>query len=426
MKHEIVKLKSGLTLGLVDLGGESLTVLTMVHAGSRDERPGEYGVAHFLEHFVFKGSRKYPKVNDITAAIDGIGGKMNAFTWNDYTGYWVKVASDQWATGVDVVSQLVCEPLLPERELKKEKGTIIEEIKMYEDNFPAKAMEEFDKIVFPDSGLGRPVIGSVKSITDMKIEDLQDFRNRWYFPENIIVVVAGDLSKAENWEKIIEEKFSALPAEKREDLREGYGMVFTQDKPRVTVTEKKTEQAHIVLGMRAFEYKDSKNYTLWVLNQLLGANMSSRLWNEIREKRGLAYYVRSMFYSHFDQGAFLVRAGVRLDKVDLAIKVIKKELLKLTEKPVGAKELQMAKEGAKGNLKLDIEDSQEVATMISDDFIMTGKVRTVEEMVKGIDGVSITDIQEVAKELFKTERVNLSVVGPMNDKERFEKILEVR
>ncbi len=425
IEPKIEKLKSGLTLVSVPLPGESVTILTMIRAGSRDETPEQYGVAHFLEHFVFKGTKRYPKVNDTTKVIDEIGGKMNAFTWTDFTGYWVKVGDSQWRTGLSVVSQMVCEPLLPEKELEKEKGTIIEEIKMYEDTFPKKAVEEMEKIIFPNSGLGRPTLGSSVSVSAMKIEDLKTFRDRWYYPENMVVVVAGKLPQAGVLRASIEEEFSSIDKKKEKFDRFGYHEIFTQETARIVLSNKKTEQAHLALGLRGISATDDRNYSLWVLNQILGENMSSRLWDEIREKRGLAYYVRSGFYSQSDNGVVFVRAGVKLKKVEEAVKIIVEQLMKLTKKKVSKKELLMAKEGIKGGLKLDLEDSQEVAMLMADDWVLRGgEVRSPEELIKGVDRVAEDEVMELARELFTPTKMNLSIVGPFRDEKRLLAIFE--
>ncbi len=424
MKFELKRLSSGLEVVLVPMETEALTVLVMIRAGSKDEFEGKWGVAHFLEHFVFKGTNKYPKVNDITKVIDGIGGRQNAFTWTDFTGFWVKVAKDQMEKGLDVVSQLVCEPLLPEGELAKEKGTIIQEIKMGEDSYPRKAWEVFQEIVFPDSTIGRPVIGFEKTVVGVKIKDLISFRDRWYSPKNMILVLSGNLSGAENLMEMLEEKFGSLKGKSEERKQEDGSQFFTQDSPRVSVVNKKTEQAHLVMGVRTFGYEDERVYPLWVMNQILGGNMSSRLWNEVREKRGLAYYVGSNFHNHNQIGALAARAGVKLNKVEEAIMVIKEELVKLAVEKVSEEELEMGKEGVKGGLRLDLEDSQEVAEMVAEDWVMRkGKIRGVEEIIEKVDKVSASEILKVAKEVINEKQLNLSLVGPFKSKDRFESLL---
>ena len=424
-EQESVRLKSGLSLVKVPMQTGSVTIMALIKAGSKDEFGGKWGAAHFLEHFVFKGTRKFPKVNDVTKVIDGIGGKQNAFTWTDFTGYWVKVASSQFGKGLEVVSQLVSEPLLPEEELEKEKGTIVEEIKMIEDDYPKKAWRVFQGLLFPDSAIGRPVIGYEETVKAMKRDDLEAFLNRWYIPENMVVVVAGGLSQVENLDKQVEDSFAAIGEKRSVEVREDGPQVFTQDSPRVEVVNKQTEQAHVMMGLRSFGFEDERVYGLWVANQILGGNMSSRLWNEVREKRGLAYYVGSGFFAHEQTGAFYARAGVKLSKAQEAVKVIREEMLKMADKKVSDEELIMGKEGVRGNFLLDLEDSQEVASFMAEDWAMRkGKTRRVDEVLKAIEEVSAGDIRRIMAEVVVANQFNLSVVGPFESKDKFVKVME--
>lgn len=425
LRIEKQTLKSGLTVVTIPMETESVTVLTVVKAGSRDEKETQYGGAHFLEHFVFKGTKKYPKVNDISRAIDEIGGIQNAFTSSDYTGYWVKVASDHWQKGLEVVAQLVCEPLLPEGELEKEKGTIVEELKMYEDNYPSKALEVLDGMVFPGSPLGRPVIGFEKTIRAMKISDLGAFREAWYAPENMVVVVVGGIKQPEKLMLEIEEQFSSIKGKQVKGVREGYEQVFTQKEALVQLTDKKTEQAHLALGLRSFRAKDDGWYTVEILNNILGGNMSSRLWNEIREKRGLAYYVRTFNDAHMDQGMVGVRAGIRLGKVEEAVKVMVGELEKIASKGITVGELTRGIASVVGRMKLDLEDSQDAAMMVADDWVMRdGEIRPVEEVEKEIEAVTLEEVKAMAAKLFDKGEYNLSIVGPIKDKEKISKAIK--
>lgn len=417
LKYNFQTLKNGLTLVSVPTQAESISVLALVHAGSRDETDTQHGAAHFLEHFVFKGTKQFPKINDTTKIIDEVGGEQNAFTNNDFTGFWAKVSSDQWERAIRVVGQLVSEPIFPESELEKEKGAIIEEINMYEDSHPNKAWTVFEKMLFGESGLGRPILGTQKSIKAMSVDDLKSFRSRWYDPRNVVVVVVGSLPKGVDLAKEVENNFSSLSVLSTLTKRVGYDEDFTQDDPRVVITKKPTEQAHLVLGVKGISANDKRLYTLAVLDKILGGNMSSRLWNEVREKRGLAYYVRSLYDTHSDQGSVVVRAGVRLKDLAEAVKVTVGELSGIASSKVSDEELLRGKEGVKGSLKLEMEDTQSIAELVSEDWaLMNGKVRTLEEIVAQVDQVSAEDIQKLARELFVNKNLNLSVVGPFDEK----------
>jgi predicted Zn-dependent peptidase len=405
---------------MVPMATESVTVLFLVRAGSRDEAEGQYGAAHFLEHFVFKGTKKYPKVNDVTKAVDRLGGKQNAFTWTDFTGFWVKLAANHLDVAADVVGQLVSEPLFPDKELEKEKGTIIEEIHMGEDHLPIKAWREFEDLIFPRSALGRPILGTAESINAMKTTDLKTFWGSWYTPDNAIVVVAGGVSELEKVKNQIEQNFSAFDGKKGHPTRSGYDQVFTQHSPRVKLTYRKSEQAHLVLGTRALAATDSRLEALWVLTTIMGGNMSSRLWNEIREKRGLAYYIKAGFDARVDNGTWTVRAGVRIKDAEEAVKVIVGQLEKVANKGVTSEELLMGKEAVKGNLKLDLEDSMEMAELLADHWAMTaGQIQMPSELMDKISRVTAEDVRQVAQDILKTEKLNLSLVGPFKGDERF-------
>jgi predicted Zn-dependent peptidase len=426
MKLEVneEKLKSGLTLVTAPMEADSVTVMFLVRAGSRDELPGQFGAAHFLEHFCFKGTKKYPKVNDVTKAVDRLGGKQNAFTWTDFTGFWVKLASSHLETAAEVVAQLVCEPTFPDKELKKEQGTIIEEIHMGEDHLPIRAWREFEELLWPESPLGRPILGTESSIKSMKTSDLKAFWSSWYHPENAVVIAAGGLPELDKVRQLVEQKFAPLGKEKKTGQRQNYRQVFTQDSPRVKVDYKASEQAHLVMGVRTFGADDPRLEPLWVLSTILGGNMSSRLWNEIREKRGLAYYIRSGFDARVDQGSFTVRAGVRINQAEEAVKVIKEELLKVAEGGVNDEELEMGKEAVKGNLKLDWEDSMEVAETLADNWAsMTGKTETPAETLAKIDKVTRETVKQVAGDILKHPQFNLSLVGPFKSTTPFERSL---
>ena len=243
---EAIELKSGMKVLLVDMPGlNSLTVLAMVGVGSRYEADKVAGISHFLEHLPFKGTKNYPTSMDVATAIDGVGGKHNAFTGKEYTGYWVKVASGQWELAMDMVSDLLLTARLREEDIEREKGVIVEEINMYEDNPQIKVSEIFDQLVFKGSSLSREVIGSKKTVTSLDKQDLVEHWNSWYDPKNVVVGVVGDTAKMRNGEmkEMLEDMFG------KGELRDGGGerkySVSAQSKPRIKVFYKDTEQAHL-------------------------------------------------------------------------------------------------------------------------------------------------------------------------------------
>jgi predicted Zn-dependent peptidase len=258
----------------------------------------------------------------------------------------------------------------------------------------------------------------------MKTTNLKAFWDSWYQPENAIVVVAGGISKLEELAKSVEQKFDAISDKKHLGARHGYQQVFTQTSPRVRLVNKKSEQAHLVMGVRSLPAIAPEIESLSVLATVLGGNMSSRLWDEVREKRGLAYYIRCAADARIDNGSFTVRAGVRLKDAEEAVKVITGELLKVADKGITSEELSMGKEAVKGNFMLDLEDSMEVAEYLSDHWATTaGKIESPKETLAKVDEVTAESIKQVAREVLKGDQLNLSIVGPFKNEEKFLKAL---
>jgi len=420
------KLASGLTVIMVPMERESVTVLGMVRAGSRDEIEGEYGGAHFLEHMVFKGTKKFPEVGDIAKAVESVGGVQNAYTDNEMTGFWVKAPADKRGLAVKVVGQLMGEPLLDEKEFNKEKGTIIEEIRMYKDVYPVVAEEKFGELVFRGTGLARPVAGTEESIEKMKVENLKAFRDRWYWGENMVVVVAGRLGDKKKLVEEIEEEFRAITEKgKWQDKRKKERKALMRD-DRVKITKKVSGQVNLVMGVSWFRTCNRRRYAAEVMNRILGGGMSSRLWKEIREKRGLAYFVRSSVSLGKDEGTIYVQAGIRRGKEEEAVRIIKEEVLKLTKEMVSEEELRRAKERSKGLIKLKVESSGKVAEDLAHDWLLNkGRARTFEERIKGVEAVTREKILDVAKEMFEKDKWCLSVVGDFKEKKKEEELRKV-
>lgn len=422
---KIKKLSGGLTLVMVPMKTESVTVLGTVRAGSRDEIEGEYGGAHFLEHMVFKGTEKYPKVGDVAKVVEGVGGVQNAYTWNDLTAFWVKTTKDKWKTGVDIVGELMSSPLLKDEEFQKERGTILEEIKMYEDNYPVLAADKLDGVVFSGTDLERSVIGTERSIEEMGVKNLKDFYDRWYWAENMMVVVAGGLEKEEKIEREIEDKFRSIISKGSFKDERKESQVKDEKEKRVVVTERDIKQIHMVFGAKGYGPYNKKGCAWEVMNQILGGGMTSRLWKEVREKRGLAYYVVGQREVHKDMGVSTIRGGYKRDAGEEVIKVVKGILDDLRSKKVMDKELKMAKEALKGKFKLRLESNNQAADWVAMDWVLRGgRVRETEKILKEIDEVSAEDVLGVAKDIWRDERLCLSVVGPFKDKSKFEKVLK--
>ncbi|MGB9883618.1 MAG: M16 family metallopeptidase, partial [Microgenomates group bacterium] len=334
MNYNFFKLKNGLRVILVDTKTfPTLTAMLLVGAGSRFETKNNNGIAHFFEHMAFKGSKKYPNAMILSSLVEGIGGLFNAFTSKDHTGYWIKGQATHFETIIDVLADMIQHPLLKEDEIEREKGVIIEEINMYEDQPQYKVWELFEELIYPSHPLGYPIAGKKETVSQFNRQTFLDYINRLYYPENLILVVAGGLGQAKNYIKIIEEKFGCW-----QKTGENQFLKFKEDqkKPRKLIFKKKTEQAHLVLGYPGLNYTDPERLTQSVLMTILGGGMSSRLFYELRERRGLCYYVSSGVEPFVDTGYIYTRAGLTLnvDKIQEAIKIIIDEHQKLAEKQV--------------------------------------------------------------------------------------------
>ena len=421
MKFKVEKqvLKNGLTVVRVPMETESVTVLLLVRVGSRDESQERNGISHFLEHMVFKGTKKWRTAMEMNRVIDSIGGVYNAFTSRETTGFWVKVAKQHLSLGLEFVYQAVFEPLLPADELERERGVVLEEIKMYEDNPMSKVARSFMEQIYKKTALGRAVIGPAENIKKMEQDDFFGHLNQWYQPGNMVLGVVGGVK--ETGLEVVKEVFGKLNQGKARYRDKPVKIEIEQDQPLVQVRYKDIQQAHFCLGVRSFKRRDKDRYGLAMLNTILGGNTSSRLWEEIREKRGLVYYVKSGSSGFYETGHVVTQAGCDVKRVEEAIEVTRGEYDKIAK--VKAEELKMAKEFLKGRLALELEDSQEVAGLLTEDLLLEGKMRSVEEIVKGVEAVTVKDVERVANRVFDRQGLNLTVVGPFKNRERFAKLV---
>jgi len=418
---EQTELANGLRVLIVPMKTESVTVMMLVKVGSRDEEEGVSGVSHFLEHMVSKGTEKWRTAMEVNKVIDRIGGRYNAFTSYDQTGYWVKVAKKHLSVGLEFIFEEVFKALLPAEEIFRERGVILEELKMYEDNPMSKVGREFVSLVYSATDLGRWIIGTGESVKGIKREDFLKHVDKWYQPENMVLVIAGGVEEKDL--KTVRERFEKVGGNKIKG--EFKPVKVKQTCPRVKLFYKPIKQAHFCLGVETFKRSDKDRYGLAVLNRVLGGNTSSRLWEEIREKRGLVYYVGSHSDGFVDTGYLQAQAGCDVNRVEEAIKVTKAEFFKLSQKAtmITDKELKMAKENIKGTFALELEDSQSVAGLLADDLLMEGKVRQVAEIVEKIDKVEKDEVLTVAKRVFDKSKLNLVVVGSFKSEEKFAKLL---
>lgn len=413
-------LKNGLTLITIDIPRlESVTSMVAVGAGSRYETKKISGLSHFLEHMFFKGSRKYPTAEQIATLVDGIGAVNNAATDKEVTYYWIKSAAKHIELSSDILSSMLKESLFAEEEIEREKGVIIEEIRMYQDNPSAYVLNLYEQLQFGDQPIGWDVIGKEKIIHSLTRDDFINYMNSLYSPKNMALVYAGKIP--EDIEQLAEKYFLDLP-ERSQHPFEPF-KPLQQIKSKVDIHYKKTDQINLVMGVQAYDRKDSRRYAARILGIILGEGMSSRLFVQIRMKRGLAYHVMAFHYSYQDTGFFGVYGGLKLEKVDEALKIILDELERVKDIKVTDDELKKAKEIERGRLAIRSESTNFLAEYFGLRYILEGELETFDDYMKKIDAVTVEDIQAVAKDLFQRDRYNLQIIGPLKDKTPFEKIL---
>jgi len=400
---------------------QALTLLVLVGAGSRYEKKEINGISHLLEHMAFRGTKSRPKTLDIAKELDRVGGIYNAFTGKELMGFWVKVDSKHLDLSCDVLSDMIFNSLFQERDIEKEKKTVIEEINMYLDTPQIFILDLWEKLLYGDQPAGWLIAGEKETVKSITRKNILDYFKSQFRAKNAVVSLAGNFKEKETITKINKffDKFpnTKIPAKKL--------TIEKQDSPQTLIHHKETDQTHLTLGVRAFNVFSPKKYPLAVLANLLGGIMSSRLFLEIREKRGMAYYVRTTTEEYTDTGYLVSHTGIDNKRVEEAIKIILKEYKKLTEKKVPKEELKKAKENIKGHLYLGLETSDAWATYLGGQEILKGKISSSEEECKMIDKVSQDDILKVAKEIFRPNKLNLALIGPFKDKEKFNKLLKI-
>ncbi len=427
MKYNKKVLSNGLTIIEVPSSdAESVVVDFFVKTGSRSETAKENGISHFLEHFLFKGSRKYPSAMAISEVVDAIGGEMNANTGKEYTQFYIKAASKHLPLIFGILTDMIQNPLLDKEEMKREKGVIMEEINMYKDMPMVEIDNVLERTMWPKDALGRDIAGTKKIVAKFSRQMFADYINRHYQTPNILLGVSGKYN-AKQLSQLIQKYWQSRKRTVlfKKDSPHWIRVKDKQSTPRIKIDYKDTKQAHLALGFKGFAYGDSRNSAVSVLAAVLGGGMSSRLFTEVREKRGLGYYVRSSQGNYQDTGSFTVSAGVQVDKITEALKVILVELKKIKGTPVGEKEIQKAKEYIKGKTVLALEDNQVRLDWFLERTAFYKKIEIPEEVFKRIDAVSAKDIAKVAKQLFVNKGMTLAIIGPYKTDRNFRRNLNV-
>lgn len=423
MKFTQKKLKNGIKLMLAPMKDSlSTTVFVMVHTGSKYETKGNNGISHFLEHMCFKGTKKRPTAMDISKALDEIGSQYNAFTSQEFTGYYAKAHPKHIDTLIDVISDIYLHPLFDPKELQKERGVIIEEINMHND-VPYKQVDDvFAQSMYGDQPAGWSIIGNKENVKKITARDLERYWQSHYVASATTVLVSGNIDTRTITKKI-EKAFTGISRSAKAKKRP---VVEPQNRPKILIRYKKIDQAHLVLGVRSYSGKHKLSPALKVLDAVLGGGMSSRLFQKLREEMGVGYYLRTMIDEYTDHGYFSVSLGVDSSRFVEVIDATLRECELLKTELVSKTELEKAKEYLIGNTILSLESSDAMAEYFAMQDITGEEITDVDKLIRKIRKVTPEEVRKVAREIFANDRLVLGVVGPVKETEALKKAFRFR
>lgn len=422
--HKPIRLKNGIPVHLIPFAGtEAVTVLVLVKVGSRYESAELNGVTHFIEHLMFKGTKKRPTAMDISRTLDRVGAEYNAYTGKERTGYYVKIDAAKTDLAIDMLYDMAFKSLYEKKELDKERGVIVEEMNMYKDNPMIEVENLMEAALFEGSTLGWEILGTPETVRSMSREKIIAYRDAHYIPSRIVIAIAGKVTPEVR--PLLERTFGSLKEPKETPKGfEAFVPSKTRMLPRVCVQEKPLQQIQVALGFPSYPRGDKRNIAVVLLATILGGGMSSRLFISVREKQGLAYDIRAGNDAYEDTGAFTIKAGLDRARLPLALKTIRAELRKMAKSGVTPRELKDAKEQLRGRMLLRFEDSSDRAEWYGNQELFLGSVQTPEERIKELARVTATQIKEVAKEIFNEKNIAIGAIGPFKDGQAFLKAAE--
>jgi predicted Zn-dependent peptidase len=420
-KAQKIILSNGLRLIFINQPNSlATTILVLVEAGSEYETKNINGISHFLEHMCFKGTKNRPNAGIISEELDSLGAEYNAFTSQEFTGYWAKVQNEKIKNAIDIVSDLYLNPIFDENEINKERGVIIEEINMYEDIPMRKVQDLFLNLLYGDQPAGWDIAGEKEIIKKLQRKDFINYREKHYVASKTAVVVAGNFNEKKVYSQI-ESLFGFLP-KKKKILKSK--TIWKADRPKTLIKFKESDQDHLVLGVYAFDIFHPQKYSLQVLANILGGGMSSRLFKKIREELGAAYYVRANVDLFLDHGFLAVSTGTHREKTQLVIKTILDEFQRLKKELVSQEELEKSKNHLIGNFILSLETSDELASFYGIQEILGNKILEPKEVIDKIKKITSLDIKKTANLIFKDRALNLALIGPYKN-DIFKRILKL-
>lgn len=414
------KLTSGLrVLTIPQQNTRTVTVLLLVGTGSKYEEKRINGVSHFLEHMFFKGTKKRPTPLDIAGPIENIGGVFTAFTTQDLTGYYIKVDASHLDLALDMVADIFLNSLLPGKEITKEKGVVIEEINMRKDTPMIHTGDLLEQFLYGDQPAGWDAGGTKETVLGLSRRDLISYIQSQYVAKNTLVCVAGNM-KEEKVKKRVGKLFSSIS---QKNFKNKVPVKESQKKPKVLLEYRATDQTHVAFAARGFNLFHKDRFVQEIIAAILGGGMSSRLFTEVREKLGLAYYISTSVESNPDTGFLATFAGVKNENAQKAVEVIAKEYKKLAGTKIASRELRNAKDRLKGRMALSLESSDAKAEFYGIQEILEHRFFTPEQLYDRIEKVKVSDIQRVAKNMFQPKNLNLVLLGPFKTKSKFHKLL---
>ncbi len=397
----------------------AVTVLFLVSVGSRYEEARLSGVSHFLEHMFYKGTTNRPKALDISKTLDSVGADYNAFTSEESTGFYVRCASEHFELALDILTDIFYHSKFDSQEIEKEKKVIAEEINMRQDIPQEQVAEYLKKLVYDGHSLSKEITGQKETIEKFSRDHLIQYKEKYYLASRMIIAVAGG-GNPDLWLAKIKEQFATLPKKEGPEYEK---FRADQEKPQIIIHTRQTDQTHLMMAFRTVSIKDPLWHTWKVANNLLGESMSSRLFTEVREKRGLAYYIHAAMGEFSDNGISVIAAGVNINKAQEAVKVILAEINRLKTELISSEELKRAKENLKGRLILMLEESFEVAEYLANDELLVGEIDDPDVLINKYEKVTAEDIREFARKFFVAKNLNLAIIGPFKEKEKYQKIL---
>lgn len=402
----------------------SATILILFKVGSRYETEKNNGISHFIEHLFFKGTKKRPTTLILTKELDNLGAEYNAFTAKDHTGFYIKINSAKIETAVELISDMLLNSLFDQAEIDKERQVIIEEINMYEDNPLFYVEDLFEKICYQNSPLARLISGPKANIEKITRAAIIKYKTDFYQPKNLVIGLAGKINETKV--KCLIKKYFNFSKKTNKSNPRLLNFSDKQNAPRLILKYKEAEQVQVGLGFPGLKNTDQGLLPLYLLGIILGGNMSSRLFIKIREENGLAYFIKSAVNTYEDTGNLYIQAGLTKERIEEAINLILSELKKVINQGITPEELSRAKEFLKGKLILKLEDPQSLIQWLGEQWLLTKKIETLDDKLKKIARVKISDINNIARKIINYKKLNLAVIGPFKEQKIFKKLLNLK